>query len=242
MKDSLPSNNGWGIRGFQGVTLLDFPGRVASLIFLGGCNFRCPFCHNPGLVLPQLLSRGEGYSQDHVLGEVARRRKLVKGVVISGGEPTLQEELLVELLREVRELGLATKVDTNGSNPRVLSRLLEEGLVDVVALDLKTSPGKYPLATGGGEFTPVAESLEILREKAPHYVLRTTLVPGLVDSRDMEELASLVQGVPEYHLQPFSGKVTLDPQYTGMAAYPPEVMEELAKKLEGKVARVVSLW
>ncbi len=94
------------------------------MIFLGGCNFRCPFCHNPGLVLPQLISRGEGYSQYHVLVEVARRRKLVRGLVISGGEPTLQEELLVELLRKARELGLATKLDTNGSNPRVLSRLL----------------------------------------------------------------------------------------------------------------------
>ena len=179
---------------------------------------------------------------ESVLEEVDKRRRLVKGIVVSGGEPTLQEDLLVELLRRARKLDLAVKVDTNGSHPHVLGRLLEEGLVDVVALDIKTSPGRYPLATGGGEFAPVAESLKILREKAPHYILRTTLVPGLVDYEDLEELIPFARCAPEYHLQPFSSRVTLDPQYEGMVTYPPEIMEGMAKKLESDGVRVVPLW
>ncbi len=213
MSGSLPSRNGWGIRGFQGVTLLDFPGRVASLVFFGGCNFRCPYCHNPGLVDPRFISSAEELSLEEVMDRVARRRKLVGGVVVTGGEPTLQEDLLVKLLEKARELGVATKVDTNGSSPRVLQRILESGLVDVVALDLKTAPGKYPRATGGKEFGPVGESLELLREKGVRYILRTTLVPGLVGREDMEELASLAQGAWEYHLQPFSNSVTLDSRF-----------------------------
>ena len=237
----LPSE-GWGIRGFQGVTLLDFPGRVASLVFFGGCNFRCPFCHNPGLVLPRQIPQSQELPLAEVMEGIARRRKLVKGVVVSGGEPTLQEDLLVEFLKGARELGLATKVDTNGSRPHVLARLLEEGLVDVVALDIKTSPEKYPAATGGGEFDPVAESLKILKGRSLYYILRTTLVPGLVELSDLEELALLAQGAQEYHLQSFSGRVTLDPRYEGMAPYPPEVMEEMARRLQEKGVRVIPLW
>ncbi len=242
MAGSYPSKKGWGIRGFQGVTLLDFPGRVASLVFLGGCTFRCPFCHNPGLVLPRLLSLGEELSLPRVMEDVIRRRRLVTGVVVSGGEPTLQEDLLIEFLAEARRLGLATKLDTNGARPEVLERVLGDGLVDVVAMDLKTSPDKYPSATGGGNFTPVAESLNLVKRRAPRYILRTTLVPGVVGLEDMKELASLAQGAPEYHLQPFRGKVTLDPQYETLKPYPPDVMNAMARVLEGVVDRVLRLW
>ncbi len=242
MKGVRSSQNGWGIRGFQGISLLDFPGRVASLVFLGGCNFSCPFCHNPSLVLSRRLSLGDEVPLNRVLEEVSKRRRLVTGMVVSGGEPTLQEDLLMELLERARALGLATKLDTNGSRPRVIERVLDGGLADVVALDLKTSPDRYPVATGGGEFAPVAESLEIIKEKAPHYILRTTLVPGLVDERDLEELAALAQGVPEYHLQPFSSRVTLDPQYESTNTYPPELMERMARVLEERGIRVIRLW
>ncbi|HDD52577.1 MAG TPA: anaerobic ribonucleoside-triphosphate reductase activating protein [Thermosulfidibacter takaii] len=242
MTGSYPSGDGWGIRGFQGVSLLDFPGRVASLIFLGGCTCRCPFCHNPSLVLPRLLSLGDELPISQVMSDVARRMKLITGVVISGGEPTLQEDLLLELLKEAKALGLATKLDTNGFRPRVLEKVLDEGLVDVVAMDIKTSPLRYPVATGGRDFGPVAESLEILKNKASHCILRTTLVPGVVDLEDMEEIASLAQGASEYHLQPFSSRVTLDPQYEGMSAYPPHVMEEMARVLEKEGLAVVRLW
>ncbi len=114
--------------------------------------------------------------------------------------------------------------------------------MDIVALDLKTSPGKYPLATGGGEFGPVAESLNLIKRRAPQYILRTTLVPGVVDLEDMKELASLARGAAEYHLQPFRSRVTLDPQYETLRPYSPNVMEEMAGVLEGVVGRVVRLW
>lgn len=232
---------GWGIRGFHGVTLLDFPGRVASIVFFGGCTFRCPFCHNPWLVLPSLIKDQKRLSPSVVLDEVNRRKKLVSGVVVSGGEPTLQENLL-SFLEALKGLGLAVKLDTNGSRPQVLEEALKAGLVDLVAMDIKTSPLRYPQATGGRDFDPVGESLEILKAWAPRYILRTTLVPGLVGEEEMEEIALLARGAREYHLQPFRNSHTLDPSFSALRPYPPHIMESLAQIIEGVVEKVVRCW
>ena len=176
-----------------------------------------------------------------VLEEVNRRKKLISGVVVSGGEPTIQEELPT-FLEALKGLGLAVKLDTNGSRPQVLEGILRAGLVDLVAMDIKTSPLRYPEGTGGRDFTPVRESLEIIKALAPRYILRTTLVPGLVGEKEIKEIALLVEGTPEYHLQPFRNRHTLDPSFSALRPYPPHHMEKLARILEGAVEKVVRCW
>ncbi len=241
LEDAPLNFRGWGIRGFHGVTLLDFPGRVASIVFFGGCTFRCPFCHNPWLVLPSLIEEQKELPLSMVLHEVDRRRNLVSGVVVSGGEPTLQDNLL-SFLEALKGLGLAVKLDTNGSRPQVLEEALKAGLVDLVAMDIKTSPSRYPQVTGGGDFGSVGESLEVLKAWAPRYILRTTLVPGLVGKEEMGGIAHLVEGTQEYHLQPFRNSYTLDPSFSALRPYPPSIMEEMARILEGVVEKVVRCW
>ncbi len=210
-------------------------------MFFGGCNFRCPFCHNPGLVLPSLIEEQKEIPPSVILEELDRRKKLVSGVVVSGGEPTLQEDLL-PFLESLKALGFAVKLDTNGSRPQVLKEALKAGLADVVALDIKTSPSRYPQVTRGTGFEAVREAMAVVRELAPHYILRTTLVPGVVGRKEMIEIARLAMGAPEYHLQPFRNSHTLDPSFSALRPYPPSVMEEMAHILEDTVEKVVRCW
>lgn len=131
------------IKGLQKLTLLDFPGRIACTVFLGGCNMRCPFCHNGSLV----LGGGEEISEDELLAFLESRRGRLSGVCVSGGEPTLHPDL-PDLVKKIKDLGFEVKLDTNGTNPKMLSRLISDGLVDYVAMDIKNSPEKYAVTAG----------------------------------------------------------------------------------------------
>lgn len=160
------------IGGFQPVSLVDFPGRVASVVFFQGCSFRCPWCHNPSLVHPHLF--GEAIPEETVLERLARRRRKIGGVVATGGEPTLQTDL-PEFLKRVRALGFAIKLDTNGAQPEALGRILSEGLADFVAMDLKAPWERYAEACGTTvDIDALRTSLSLLRaSRIPHH-LRTT--------------------------------------------------------------------
>ena len=183
------------IAGLQKMTLLDFPGKVACTLFLGGCNYRCPFCHNSQL----LDGTAEPYmTEDAFLAFLETRKGLLDGVCVTGGEPTLYPGL-IPLLEKIKALGFAVKLDTNGSRPQVLKKCVELGLVDYVAMDVKNSPVLYE-QTAGVSWTPEAteESLKFLMTDAVDYELRTTLVLPLHTGESMEEmgrwLASLVPG------------------------------------------------
>ncbi len=174
------------ISGLQKMTLLDFPGRVACTVFLQGCNFRCPFCHNSDL----LPKAGEAFmTPEALLAFLDSRRGLLDGVCITGGEPTLQPAL-PELLRGIRALGFAVKLDTNGSRPAVLRALIEEGLVDYVAMDVKNAPSAYGEITGVPhiDMAPIEESLRILLAGKVAYELRTTLVDGFHTEERIREM------------------------------------------------------
>ena len=185
------------IAGLQKLTLLDFPGRVACTVFLAGCNYRCPFCHNAELFggKPE-----EIMSTDKFFDFLRARTGLLEGVCVSGGEPTLTPGL-PEFLKSIKALGFAVKLDTNGSRPEILRQLLEENLVDYVAMDVKNSPAMYGPTAGveSLEIAPVEESLRLLLEGDTPYELRTTLVQQLHDDASIEEmgrwLAGLVPGV-----------------------------------------------
>ena len=190
------------IHGFQKMTLLDYPGKVACTIFTAGCNFRCPFCHNARLVTN--CSPQERIGTDEILSYLKKRQGLLDGVCITGGEPTLQRDL-ADFIRQIRAMGYAIKLDTNGSDPDTLSTLIEQGLLDYVAMDIKNTPEKYPLTVGLANFdlAPVEQSIQLLRQGTVDYEFRTTVVRELHTPEDVAAIAAWVSHAPRYFLQPF---------------------------------------
>ena len=186
------------------MTLLDFPGRVACTVFLGGCNFRCPFCHNS-----ELLDGTEEQVMDdkELLAFLAKRKGILDGVCITGGEPTLKKEL-PQLLREIKALGYPVKLDTNGYRPEVLKALVEEGLVDYVAMDVKNSPEKYAATVGleRVDLAPVRESVALLKASPIDYEFRTTVVDELHAVDDFEAIGAWIAGAKRYFLQAFTDR------------------------------------
>ena len=202
------------IHGLQKMTLLDFPGRVACTVFLGGCDYRCPFCHNFELVdgtAPAIMDDGE------LLSFLRKRQGLLDGVAITGGEPCLHAGL-PDLLARIRELGFATKLDTNGCHPRMLERLLSDQLVDYVAMDVKNSPGKYARTAGVErvDLDAIAESIRLIMDGAPDYEFRTTVVHELHEADDFHAMGKMIAGAKAYFLQSFTDRDTVP--FAGLSA------------------------
>ena len=228
------------ISGLQKMTLLDYPGKVACTVFLHGCNYRCPFCHNSEL----FLEKPETVMEEAAFLDFLKTRKgLLDGVCVSGGEPTLYPGL-AELLRNIKALGYAVKLDTNGSRPDVLKKLVGEGLVDHVAMDVKNSPARYAETVGlqKVDLVPLEESLRFLIEGNVSYELRTTLVAQLHDEASVEEmgrwLSSLVPGKKpgKLYLQSFVDRDTV--VFAGLGAPTPESVGIYKKILSSYINEV----
>ena len=189
------------IEGLQKLTLLDFPGRTACTVFLAGCNFRCPFCHNYDLVAEPAAPLMQ---EEELLAFLQKRQGLLDGVAITGGEPLMRREL-PELLRKIKALGYPVKLDTNGSFPARLKALVEEGLVDYVAMDVKNSPVRYGETVGFPKLGlgPVEESVEFLKSGAVDYEFRTTVVQELHGPEELRAMAAWLKGAKRYYLQQF---------------------------------------
>ena len=210
------------VQGYQKLTLLDYPGRTACTVFTGGCNLRCPFCHNAGLVRNPLAGPN---LTDEVLAYLAKRKGILDGVCVTGGEPLLQPDL-VGFLQAVKEMGYAVKLDTNGMLPGRLSEVLATNLVDYVAMDIKSSPSGYPAATGtDADVSAVSDSLSILRDSGIPFELRTTAVRGIHTEADFAAIGEWIGDVPAYYIQRFvdSGQLL----GSGCDAFTPEEMERL---------------
>ena len=190
------------ICGLQKLAMVDFPGKLAATVFTGGCNLRCPFCHNAPLVTH--LEEAEHFSEEEVLDFLRRRQGLLDGVVLSGGEPLLHDGVGA-FLRKVRDLGFAVKLDTNGCDPARLAEILNQGLVDYVAMDVKNAPARYAETVGipGFNPAPVEESIRLLRKSTVDYEFRTTLVRELHRPEDLDAIAAWLAGAPRYYLQNF---------------------------------------
>lgn len=189
------------IGGLNKTTLLDYPGHVAATIFTGGCNFRCPFCHNAGLVLTP--SSAEIYSEEDVFSFLKKRKNILQGVCITGGEPTLSADLPA-FIEKIKETGYKVKLDTNGYRPEVLQNLLTEGLLDYVAMDIKNSPKKYVYTAGVElDFGKIRESIELLKTSGIDYEFRTTVVKELHNTDDFLQIAKWIKGCSKYFLQQF---------------------------------------
>lgn len=211
------------IKGLQKTTLLDFPGKVACTVFTGGCNFRCPFCHNGSLVLRP--NDVDSINEEEIFSYLKKRKGILDGVCITGGEPLLNKDI-VEFIRKIKEIGLLVKLDTNGSYPQVLSTLIEERLVDYVAMDIKNSLEKYALTIGLDEYPEeIKESIRIIMSGKIPYEFRTTVVRELHTSEDIEHIAREICGAENYFLQCF--KDSGDLIGSGYSAYSEEEMKAM---------------
>ncbi|MBW2039016.1 MAG: anaerobic ribonucleoside-triphosphate reductase activating protein [Deltaproteobacteria bacterium] len=230
----LPRGMPWEdikVKGFLETSFVDWSGKVVSVLFLPGCNFRCPFCHNHSLVL-----NPEGYEDiplGHILGRFADLEGWVDGVCITGGEPTIHPHL-PSLIEEIKRLGLLVKLDTNGSRPHVLRSLVEEGLVDFVAMDVKAPLDEVSYTRAAGvpiNLEKIKESISFLKKGKIGYQFRITVVPALHRGEDLLELARQLRGSSPLKLQNFNPQDPLDENLKGTSPYPEEWIREMEEKV-----------
>lgn len=223
------------INGFQKTTLLDYPGKVACTVFTGGCNLRCPFCHNAGLVL---CSESEAVDEEVFFSFLKKRKGILDGVVITGGEPLLHPELF-DFLHKIRDLGFLIKLDTNGTKPDMLRRIVEEGLADRIAMDIKNSPEVYFAAVGINDFciSDVEASKNFLMSCGIKYEFRTTVVKGIHTKESLVGAAKWINGAEEYYLQQFKDSGNLI-KAEGLGTFSAEEISEFAEEIKPYVKKV----
>lgn len=189
------------IGGFQKCSLIDYPGKICAIVFTQGCNFRCPYCHNPELVKPEMYE--EPLPENYILDFLERRKTMLEGVTVTGGEPLLHKNLPV-FLRNIKELGYAVKLDTNGSFPEELKKIVDDRLVDYIAMDIKAPLEKYNSVAGiDVNMRDIEKSIAIILHSNLDYQFRTTVVKSLLNIEDLKKIAKLLRGAHSYILQRF---------------------------------------
>jgi pyruvate formate lyase activating enzyme len=223
------------IGGLQKISLIDYPGRISAIVFTQGCNFRCPYCHNPELVDP--AQYGPILSEEEVISFLEKRRGKLDAVTVTGGEPTLQPDL-DRFLQEIKGMGYLTKIDTNGSNPDVLERLIRGRLVDYLAMDVKGPLKKYErIANVKVKTAKIRRSIELITASGIEHEFRTTVVRSQLDHEDLIVTAELLKkGL--YILQSFVPAKSLDHEFLTEISYSPEEFADIQKNLESKRLRV----
>ena len=241
------------ISGLQKFSLLDYPGSVSAIIFTQGCNFRCHFCYNPMLVWPQSeVSKFKNISsssadekiekvyprflEDDLFDFLKKRQKKLDAIVITGGEPTIHKDL-PEFIKKIRKLGFKIKLDTNGTNPGMIKNLIDEKLVDYIAMDIKGSLEKYAIITGvQPNLNSIKKSIKIIMQSGLPYEFRTTVVPGLIEKKDIKKIGELIKGAEKWYLQNFKSDINLvNDSFEKYKSYSLKEMEEMRKIGEGYV-------
>lgn len=222
------------IAGLQKTTLIDFPGKIACIIFLAGCNFRCPWCYSSELVLPLKIAKQPRFSEKDILDFLRTRKGLLDGVVICGGEPTINKDLAL-FLEKIKEMGFAIKLDTNGTNPEMLKDLVDRKLIDYVAMDIKSSlenPIYKNIFTENLKIEDVKESVEFLKNGRIDFEFRTTCVPGIHKKEEFMDIAKWIGGKNvKYYLQSFVGQKTIDPNFEGIKPFENRFLQDIAKEI-----------
>lgn len=212
------------VKGFQKTSLIDYPGEISSVIFTGGCNLRCRFCHNAELALD---SGTDSIPEEEILSTLEKRRKIIDAVVITGGEPTLREELL-PFLKKIRDMHFRIKIDTNGFNPETIRKCIDESIIDYIAVDIKTSPSKYVDLVGCDINTAlIGETVSLLKSRSIDYEFRSTCIPGYIDMESLSEIHDWIGDVKKYYLQQFRNDKTLDPSFSGIKPHSKEMIQKL---------------
>jgi len=214
------------IKGLEKFAPLDFPGFISATVFLGGCNFRCPFCHNADLVLrPEAI---DTMPLDYFTTFLDSRKDWLEAVCVSGGEPLLEDDLEV-LFRIIKDRGMLVKLDTNGSRPERLEELVGAGLVDSIAMDVKAPLHRYKLVTRSEvSEDDIARSIELVRNSGLPYMFRTTVVPGLVGEKDLLEIAQMLHRSKRFQIQQFSRRNPVDKGFAEVEPYPEEEISRMA--------------
>ncbi|HVN95298.1 MAG TPA: anaerobic ribonucleoside-triphosphate reductase activating protein [Syntrophorhabdaceae bacterium] len=222
------------VKGFIDTSFLDWKGHLSSVIFLGGCNFRCPFCHNKDLVIDHQAM--EDMPVEYIVAHFRKYKDWIDRVVITGGEPTISMELF-GLIGKLKSEGLFVKLDTNGSNPSIVKGLVKDGLVDYVAMDVKGPVDRYERWCGVPvDQELIRESIAFLMENTVDYEFRMTVVPFLHREVDIYEVASLIRGARRFFIQEFRPESTLNPAYTRIRPFPPDKIA----RIKSRVARIMS--
>lgn len=219
--------------GLQKLDLLNCPGKVSATVFTQGCNFRCPYCHNPSLVLPVGESEQATVSDEEIFSYLEKRRGMIEAVAITGGEPTLHPEL-EGFIKRVKEMGYFVKLDTNGTNPLFLQKLLDQDLLGYVAMDFKTSLENYGRVFASSSAPEaIMKTLKILSSSKADWEIRTTCVPSIVREEDFKSIKRVMDSLGvkyKWYLQAFNPAVTLDKAYNEEAAYDQEFLERLVSE------------
>ncbi len=229
------------ISGFEKFTLLDYPGKMVTVVFTPGCVFRCPFCHNPELIEPHDEESKKLFLENHeeeFFAFLEKRKGKLDGVCITGGEPTLQKDLQAFIDR-VKDMGFLVKLDTNGLFPHIVEKILESEKVDYWAMDIKHTKEKYRLAVGKDiNIDSIKKSVELLMTRAKDYEFRTTVVPGIHKEEDFEEIGQWIKGANAYYIQEFREGKMLDPSLVELARKSSVDLEKVKKIMEKYVGRV----
>lgn len=217
--------------GFQKLTLIDYPGKLATTVFTVGCSLRCPFCHNPELVNSSQFAVHSNLEKEFF--EFLKKRKgKLEGVCITGGEPLIQKDI-IDFIKKIKKLGYLVKLDTNGTRPDVLRKIIKDKLADFIAMDIKSSPKKY-LKTSGikTDIERIKLSVNMIMRSVIDYEFRTTAVPGLHAEKDFEEIAKWIQGAKAYYLQEYREIKILDPRLKAKTKDKKLDLEKIRSKIE----------
>ena len=217
------------ICGLQKLTLIDFPGRLAATIFLCSCNFRCPWCYSRELVLPEEIERQPKILETELIVFLKERKGTLEGIVVCGGEPTIHKEL-PDFIGKIKKLGYLVKLDTNGSNPEMLKKLIDEKLIDYVAMDIKLSKEKYREILEV-DVDSIENSIKILKDSNIDHEFRTTVVPTILDKEDVVKIAKWLSPAKKYYLQNFRPEKTIDPKFEKIKPYSDEYLSGIQKTI-----------
>ena len=228
------------IAGLQKTTLIDYPGKLACVVFLAGCNFRCPWCYSSELVLPLKIVKQPRISEQEFFNFLNQRKGLLEGVVICGGEPTINKELS-KFIEKIKNLGYSVKLDTNGSNPEMLKKLVDAKLIDYVAMDIKTTQNSKlktqkllyeSIMMEGITIDRIKESVDFLKNGNLDFEFRTTVVPTIHTKEDFSEIAKWIGGPNiKYYLQNFRAEKTIDPEFEKIAPFKKQFLEKIVKEI-----------
>lgn len=212
------------IGGLQKLSLIDFPGKTAATIFLIGCNFKCPYCQNPELVDPERIKNQSAISETDFFKFLDERKSFLDGVCITGGEPTIHKDL-VDFIKKIKKKGFLIKLDTNGSNPNMLEKLLNAKLLDFIAMDIKVNIPDFNKKIA-------QKSIDLIKKSGIDYEFRITVVPTIVEEKDIEEIGKWLKGIKKFALQQFQNKKVLDKSFRKIKPYPDQIFRDFQKILK----------
>ncbi|MDD5098138.1 MAG: anaerobic ribonucleoside-triphosphate reductase activating protein [Candidatus Pacebacteria bacterium] len=227
------------IGGLQKVTLVDYPGKIACTVFLSGCNFRCPFCYSKELVLPEEIRIHPQIDEDYFFHFLDGKNNLLEGCVLCGGEPTIYGQELVDFTRKIKEKEFFVKLDTNGTNPDVIKKLIDEKLVDYIAMDIKAplNKEKYEINSGtkGVALEKIKESIFLIKNSGINYEFRTTVVHGLHSREDIIQMAEDISPADKYYLQNFRAeKGVIDSKFDNVKPFEDDFMKSIEEEIKNK--------